>query len=178
MAKDKTIYILTAFIIIQIIMDVMLAWNLSAQTQATQSNHEVLEDFVDYAQMLDKKIDLTRNAHNLEVESWYLGNRHISKTKREFSNALVQDTNQTLARFRDCTGRFDVEGTFSLNVPHVRPDGNVDGYIMFLYDRDFDEIGYWELTKEYSDYWVYDCGRAYYNVSAGELSFEESGDFA
>lgn len=177
MQKDKFTLMLVAFMVFQILLDALLVWSVITQNSATEASLDVLEDFVDYALVLDRKILLTMNAHNAEVESWYIGNKYISRTKAEFSEAMVKDPNRTLEEFNDCIGRYDQSETYFLNVPHMLPDGSVDGYMMVLYGSDFEEIGYWLLTKEYSDYWIYDCGRVHYNATSGDLTYEAPGAF-
>lgn len=171
MDSKRMLMIVAVFFIIQCFIDGILIFNIINSNNEQEANMNVLRDFSSTLKVMDKKIVETMNAHNVEVESWYVANSHIEETTKKFFQAMNSLSNQgNLTEFETCIA--DYNEYYQLLTPHMNPDGDVDGYIIWMYEpKDFSGIGFVMLTKDYAKYVVYACGGYDYNKTAEEITF-------
>ncbi len=171
MENKKILLIVVAFMLIQCFITGILIFRSINQDNELEANMGILQDFSSGMKIIDKKITETMYAHNREVESWYVGNKYLEDTTKKFFSAmhtLSKEGNMT--EFETCIA--DYEDYYSLLTPHMEPNGDVDGYIIWMHEsKDFNEIGFMLFAKEYAKYVVYPCGGYYYNKTTDDLIF-------
>ncbi|MCK5374764.1 MAG: hypothetical protein KAJ40_05725 [Alphaproteobacteria bacterium] len=175
MENKKILTIMVAFLIFQCFINGILIYRSINQNTDFETNMDILRGFSSGIKVLDKKIIETMNAHNREVESWYIGNKYIDDTTKKFFSemkTLSNEENMNMTDFEACIA--DYEEYYQLLTPHITPDGDVDGYVIWMHDsQDFDGIGFIMFAKEHAKYTIYTCGGYYYNKTTEELTFIE-----
>ena len=163
--------ILVVFMIFQSFINGVLIYRSINQHNDFEANMGILRDFSSGLKVMDKKIIETMNAHNMEVESWYVGNKYIDDTTKKFFSEMKAISNEgNMTDFEACIA--DYEEYYQLLTPHITPDGDVDGYVIWMHDsQDFDGIGFVMFAKEHAKYIVYACGGYNYNKTTEEFTF-------
>ena len=173
MENKKILTIMVAFLIFQCFINGILIYRSINQNTDFETNMDILRGFSSGIKVMDKKIIETMNAHNREVESWYVGNKYIDDTtKKFFSEMAILSNEGNMTEFEACIA--DYGDYYQLLTSHITSEGDVDGYIIWMHElQDFEELGFIMFTKEYAKYTVYPCGGYYYNKTTEELTFIE-----
>lgn len=173
MENKKILHLVVGAILAQCIINSIMMFCIVNQDNALDAHMDTLRDFSSGIKILDKKIVETMNAHNREVESWYVGNKYIDDTtKKFFSEMAILSNEGNMTEFEACIA--DYGDYYQLLTPHITPEGDVEGYIIWMHElQDFDELGYMMFSKEYAKYAIYPCGGYYYNKTTEELTFVE-----
>lgn len=170
MEKNKKIIILMLVVIfMQLLLSGVIMFKVIDQDNKIETYTIILKDFTDGMKLTDKKLVETMNAHNREVESWYVGNKYIDETTNLFFDKMrIWSDDGNLTEFETCIE--DYEDYYTLLVPHINADSYVEGYAMQMYSiEEFSPIGYMIFTKEYTEYVIYTCGGYKYNKITDEM---------
>lgn len=171
MEKNKKIMALMfVVILLQLLLSSVIMLKVMDQDNKIETYTGILNDFTDGLKLTDKRLVETMNAHNKEVESWYVGNKYIDEVTTNFFNGMrTLNDNGNLTEFNDCIA--DYEDYYTLLVPHINADNYVEGYAMQMYNiEEFNPLGYMIFTKEYTEYAIYNCGGYQYNKTTDEMS--------
>lgn len=170
---------LTMIVVIEAIAIVILFMGFfSMSSIVTQANNASLQliDMVnrtgEFYRFTNEKINILIDAHNREVHSWYVGNRHIKQTTNEFFKSMHNATENStmLDSFNDCVAKIDYP--YMISAPHLSEDDVAEGYVIELYDKETMEyVGKVTFAKTFASYYTTECGIVYYNMSSKILEF-------
>lgn len=163
----KKVFLL--FCVVQLILDGFLIFTIFNLSNRLDVHDNLISDFVSEGNKLTDMFSKLTAYHNRLVESYFINNEEMETTTANFFAAM---RNQTSTDFNNCIARYD--STFLIEEPAVAEGtDNLSGYKIHIYDRDsFKEIGYTIFAKDYVDYNIFDCGRAFYNETIKRLDIE------
>lgn len=132
---------------------------------------DVLQDITKAINSMNNKIHAVLNAHNTEVESWFLTKTEITETWQGLFGSMKNETfNGTkLDDFNECIAR--IKNPILIYEPHIDIENEVDGYVIKMYDsQTADQIGRIIFTRDFGYYENNECGLVYYNTTSKDLS--------
>lgn len=166
--------IITILLLLAIVCNLVISGVLTLkdidQDKKLEMHRNAIINFSNGLELTDKRVIETMNAHNKEVESWYVGNKYIEDVTNKFFDGMrtLNDAGN-LTEFNLCIEDYD--NYYTLLVPHINSDDYVEGYAMQMYDmKNVNPLGYMIFTKEYTEYAMYPCGGYLYNKTTDEMS--------
>jgi len=153
----------------QLILDAFFIMNYFNQSNRLDVQDELISNFVDQGNLLQDKFFILSSYHNRLVESFFIGNKKVEITTRNFFAAMnaANDTelNDCIAQYKDPI----LLEELALQLGSEK----ITGYVIHLYDRvTFEEIGYTVFDENFVEYNIYNCGRAFYDESTKTLDIE------
>lgn len=170
-AAVTTIALVMAFVMIS-----SLAFEVINLKQTQGAYQGLNTDLIQQMQIIDKKIWITSLAHNTETESWFMGNRkieNISSTLWAKMGEATKDGNLTW--FNNCIDVYDEVNSYLM--PSInRSSRYVEGFIMYMFDVDMNEIGFIEFKEKSAEYSTENCGRVFYDKNTDTLTYDYPGE--